>query len=258
MKSTWTVIDTGISSPKTNMSIDEELLANLKETKVPILHLYDWNGPCATYGHFMDPKDLICLSEAKALKLELARRPTGGGMIFHLTDWAFSVLVPANHPGYSVNTLDNYAFINQLVMDVVGEFCGKQAELTLLPKETYPKETCNKRSSSRHFCMAKPTCLDVMLNGKKVSGGAQRRTRFGFLHQGTISLALPSEEFLERILVRDPSLPSDSNIKALMQANTMPLLSEKATPQEITKARTHLAHLFKQTLLHQKLKFISN
>jgi lipoate-protein ligase A len=56
--------------------------------------------------------------------------------------------------------------------------------------------------------MAKPTKYDVMWEGKKVGGGAQRRTKYGFLHQGTISLGRPDEEFLSGILLDKELLSS--------------------------------------------------
>jgi len=35
-------------------------------------------------------------------------------------------------------------------------------------------------------CFANPVRADIMLNGRKVAGAAQRRTRAGLLHQGSI------------------------------------------------------------------------
>jgi lipoate-protein ligase A len=35
-------------------------------------------------------------------------------------------------------------------------------------------------------CFANPVRADVMVNGRKVAGAAQRRTRAGLLHQGSI------------------------------------------------------------------------
>jgi lipoate-protein ligase A len=37
-----------------------------------------------------------------------------------------------------------------------------------------------------HQCFANPVHADVLVNGRKVAGAAQRRTRAGLLHQGSI------------------------------------------------------------------------
>ena len=194
-------MDSGIRSAEENMELDRALLADLHESDDLFLHLYDWERPSATYGHFIDPK--LYLQEGK---IDLAKRPTGGGIVFHVSDLAFSVLVPKKHPAYSENTMENYAFINNKVIEAIG---GGQ----LLPVEPTPLDEV-----ARHFCMAKPTRYDVMLNGKKVGGAAQRRTKDGYLHQGTIFLQKPSLDFLQSVL-----LPG-SRVLEGMELNSHPLV----------------------------------
>ena len=229
----WKVLDTGVASAAENMAMDARLLEGLSASDgTPILHLYDWEAPSATYGYFIEPAQL--LSDGAAA-LQLARRSTGGGMIFHIADWAFSVLVPAQHAAYSVNTLDNYAYVNALVIELVRRFAGRHVTPSLLPGEPSSADR-----HARHFCMAKPTRYDVMVGGRKVGGGAQRRTRHGFLHQGTISLALPDEAFLEKVL-----LPGTA-VATAMRQHTCALLPGTPTTQQIQEARHTLAKLFKQ------------
>src|SRR5262249_34411803 len=129
-------------------------------------------------------------------QLNLARRPTGGGIIFHHCDLSFSVLIPASHPGFSLNTLDNYAFVNAAVIEAVKKFLGSNSDPKLLKDESTPLD-----EYTRHFCMANPTKYDVMINGCKVGGGAQRRTKKCLLHQGTIALSIPTDEFLKAVLI---------------------------------------------------------
>jgi lipoate-protein ligase A len=217
------------------MEIDTDLLSKLEATSSsPILHLYDWQVPSATYGHFIHPSDHLSEDVFNKNYLDLAKRPTGGGLILHTNDWAFSVLVPAAHEAFSVNTLDNYAFVNRLVIEVIAHFTGRSATLSLLQNEW---ETID--SSSRHFCMAKPTKYDVMLDGKKVCGGAQRRTRSGFLHQGTISLSLPDKDFLEKIL------PPNTRVSQDMFENTCPLLSGSSSAKNLVETKRELTEIFK-------------
>ena len=51
-----------------------------------------------------------------------------------------------------------------------------------------------------YFCMAKPTIYDVVYQGRKIAGAAQRRRKNGYLHQGTISLAFPQMGLLNEVL----------------------------------------------------------
>lgn len=216
----WNVLETKAASAEENMQMDAKLLENLEGQERPILHLYEWEKPSATFGYFVKPEELLDLAEAEKNGLDLARRPTGGGVVFHLWDLAFSVLVPAKSELFSTNTLDNYNLVNRVVKDVVKEFIGISDEIGLIPDDApYQDQTCT------HFCMARPTKYDVMLQGRKIAGAAQRKTKDGFLHQGTIALLRPDEKLLSAVL------PSAAVREAMMQ-NTFPLLSEQKSLKE--------------------------
>lgn len=230
----WKIIDTGAASAVENMALDARLLESLASETQPILHLYDWLHPSATFGHFIDPYALIEQEAAEAMGLDLARRPTGGGMIFHLTDFAFSVLMPAAHGCCSLNTLDNYACVNRIVIDIIQRFLGQQTVApVLLQASPTPADAL-----SGHFCMAKPTIYDVMLDGRKVGGAAQRRTRHGFLHQGTISLALPDFDRLST-LFKPGALVIDS-----MRKHSFALLGDERGSGALARARQELKQCF--------------
>ncbi len=168
---------------------------------------------------------MLNLDVANKHGLELAKRPTGGGLLFHLTDFAFSILIPATHPSYSMNTMENYATVNRIVERVVRQFMGLETDL--LRKEP----TCF--TQAHHFCMGKPTKYDVMVGGKKVGGAAQRRTRGGFLHQGTIHLCLPPEDFLRDVL-------KESCVFEAMQTHSFCLVNEG----NLANARREIKQLF--------------
>ena len=227
----YEILITGCASAEANMARDSQLLQSLTNDPRCLLHFYDWERPSATYGYFIDPADHLNLPGVARQGVDLARRPTGGGIIFHHCDLAFSILVPATHPGYSLNTLSNYALINHAVAEAICLFA--KAEPDLLPLEPLSSE-------AKAFCMAKPTRYDVMLERRKVGGGAQRRMRQGFLHQGTIALGLPGKEFLEDLL--------GEPVISAMASNSLALLGSTYTEIELYEARQVLRQLLIQTL----------
>lgn len=189
------ILDTGAAKPQANMDRDAALLDSLDPNGSPILHLYEWEGPALTYGYFIDPAKYINLEKAAARGVSLGRRPTGGGILFHTSDFAFSLLVPSGHPAFSRNTLDNYRFVNGIVLEVV-------STLFDVPGSILTSENFASRSPEcDHFCMAKPTQYDLVYQGKKIAGAAQRKKAQGYLHQGTISLAAPKLDLLQELLL---------------------------------------------------------
>lgn len=188
------VLDTGISSAEENMSFDARLLENLSPNGNPILHLYDWAKPSATFGYFVEPEKHLDLKKGALHHLDLARRPTGGGIIFHIGDLAFSFLMPSEHPHFSLDTLENYQFVNRAVLEVVQSYFSLSGEMI-------PTDAPSLTPACKNFCMAKPTQYDVVYQGTKIAGAAQRRKRQGYLHQGTISLMAPDLTLLKEVLV---------------------------------------------------------
>jgi lipoate-protein ligase A len=233
----WKFVDSGKNSPQHNMALDAKLLQEISPTGSKILHFYDWDTPCFTHGYFINPKDYLQLEQLQAMGVTWARRPTGGGIIFHTTDLAFSVLVPSQDPWYQENTLANYKKINDKVQQAVFLYI-KETELKLLAQDPQGLD-----AYANNFCMAKPTIYDVMLDGKKIAGAAQRRVKNGLLHQGSISLAMPQENFLKSALI------PGTRVLEGMQAHTYPLLKDGWGPGDILQTRKMLQGFLKKVFL---------
>lgn len=233
----WKILESGKNAAKEVMKIDERLLNELKPDDAPILHFYDFKEPSATYGHFVKPEEHLELEHARKWGLDLSKRPTGGGIIFHIWDMAFSVLIPATHEGYSQDTMENYAFINRAVLRAVEEFVENIHPLNLLPEDPHPMD-----EHAKAFCMAKPTKYDVMLGGRKVAGAAQRRKKQGYLHQGTISLATPNFEEIEKLL-----RPGTKVVEA-MRLHTFSLLGKIENPKVLDDSRFEIRRHLQKSL----------
>lgn len=225
----WDLLDTGTRSASENMAIDQMLLESLSERTNPLLHIYRWSRPSITYGYFADPAQWLDLDAIEELSIDLAKRPTGGGLTIHIGDLAFSAFVPATHSRFSCCTLENYAYINRAVVEAVSACC-QIGELQLLIEAPEPEQ-----EEKRHFCMAHPTKYDVVIGGKKVGGAAQRRTKDGFLHHGTICLSVPNQGLLERLFKKDKA-------QSLLQAitSTSFALSADASDATLTMLRESL------------------
>jgi lipoate---protein ligase len=225
------------------MDRDKEMLDSIKRDDAPILHFYSWNSPSATYGYFIDPRKHLNLHNCEKLEIDLARRPTGGGIVFHLWDWAFSFILPVSHPRFSSDTLDNYFFVNSQALLAIKDFLKKRRGKEEEPFSIFSVDKFESGKPSYNFCMATPTKYDVIVEGKKAVGAAQRRTKEGYLHQGTISLFLPDPFILNQLLL-------DSKVAQLMLLNTFSLLSnkEKSFDLEVNNLKALLISYFEKSL----------
>lgn len=203
----WNVLESKKDRAQDNMEKDKLLLEKLKIIPECFLHFYDWVSPSVTYGHFLLPEEHVSLSKLECLGISLAKRPTGGGLLFHGKDFTFSVLISSQHPFYSLNTLENYAFINKRIQKALQRSC--------LKSEFLLHQHVNIEDPYKKYCMASPTIYDILVDNKKVCGGAQRRKNYGFLHQASISLSVPNEEELSCLL--------DKEVAFKMKKKTYPL-----------------------------------
>jgi lipoate---protein ligase len=232
----WEIIVSDPLAADAVMAKDARLLSQLDRASAPILHFYEWKRPSVTYGYFTDPSRHLQEEALLRHGVDAAKRPTGGGVIFHLTDLAFSVLLPASHSLFSLNTLANYAAINRLVAEAVIRFTEGTHQIALADNLKCEKQVCSP------FCMAQPTVYDLLIEGRKVGGAAQRRTQNGLLHQGSISLAFPPQDLLMDVLLEGEQVANR------MRINSFCLLPEDASRVQLTEARAalrrHLITLF--------------
>jgi len=158
--------DTEPRSAAMNMAIDEALLGL---APVPSLRFYRWRGPSISFGYFGAYSDV----GAEQTGRELVRRWTGGGIVFHGDDLTYSLVLPVDDAAAFHSSRAVYAEIHTAVQWALGTECGATLVASAAPKIS-------------DACFANPVAADVIANGRKIAGAAQRRTRAGLLHQGSI------------------------------------------------------------------------
>lgn len=237
------ILDTGTNFAQQNMQIDEKLLSSIFISKEFILHFYDWSAFSITYGYFINLKNFFDLQKTSASKIDLAKRPTGGGIVFHHCDFAFSFLVPEVSKFFSKeDILSNYAFINEMVINAFQSAFGKDV---FLAKE----EISLPKVPSKHFCMAQPTKYDIMFRSKKIGGAAQRKVAHGFLHQGSILLGSVSQSIFDNFLLAEVA----PIVYEGYRNNSFSILGDNWTRFELIEARKSFKESLRQTFMSEKL-----
>lgn len=174
MTENWLLwVDTA-RDPFINMSIDECLLKNIKQYANPLLRIYQWDCPSVSIGFVQS------YQAAPQEGYSIVRRPTGGGVVYHDHDLTYTIVIPPEHEICGLDRIESYRVIH----DAVKIALNNLGISTSLAATEIPKHI------DRAFmqCFTTPTRYDVVGDGRKYAGAAQRRTRDGILHQGSIDL----------------------------------------------------------------------
>ncbi len=153
-----------------NMARDEALLAE----GVPTVRLYGWRPAAVSLGRSQTEAD-VDLDAARAWGLGVVRRATGGGAILHNeSEVTYAVVLPLDHPGLPRDITGSFAFVSEGIVRALRHL-GLPAEIESVPDNT--RET---------LCYVRRQGTNVVVNGRKVSGGAQRRDGRALLQHGTV------------------------------------------------------------------------
>ena len=178
-----------------NMALDEALLESVT---VPTIRFYRWRRPSLSFGYFGRYIDVAPHESER----EIVRRWTGGGIVFHSNDLTYSIVVPANDSVFGESSISIYEKIHRAIQKALAAI-DQHAELAAVAavydRRNQLDSTVADRRYNEDACFANPVRADVMVNGRKVAGAAQRRTRLGILHQGSIQLDSLPDGFAEQL-----------------------------------------------------------
>lgn len=145
----------------------DEALVSLAEA--PILRVFRWRSPWVSAGFFTAIDDA-----ARARPdLPVCRRWTGGGIVVHDGDFTFSLILPRGERLAAERPGESYRLIHAALAEALRE-------------RGYVAALSDEAAGDSGECFVGAVEHDVVLDGRKVAGGAQRRTRRALLHQGSV------------------------------------------------------------------------
>ena len=175
MNEKWHIWRDGDRPPPVNMAVDELLLEKSEFLHGRILlRIYGWDRPSISIGYSQKYGAVSAES-----RYSVVRRPTGGGIVYHDRDLTYTVVVPCLHPVESLDRVESYHVFHRAVLRAMSAF-GKHGNLADSAVSVSDRATMK--------CFVTPTKYDVICENRKMAGAAQRRTKKGILHQGSISL----------------------------------------------------------------------
>jgi lipoate-protein ligase A len=169
------LLESGAGAADFNMALDEALLESVNALARPVLRFYDWRSPAATFGYFQHYRDLEKITSLRPL----LRRPTGGGLVPHQGDWTYSITVPVSHRWYDLTARESYQHLHLWL----------QAAFARVEAVTEVAPSCRKAGVGQ--CFVGHEQYDLLWQGRKIAGAAQRRNKCGLLIQGSVQGLLP-------------------------------------------------------------------
>lgn len=181
------------------MALDEALLESASQGGPPTLRIYRWSEPTLSLGYFQTYADrrLHPPSETCAV----VRRQSGGGAILHDREWTYSFTASV-HDRVSADVQALYRAIHGSLVRTLATLgaLAQMWETTTRPAPTSEPFLCFQRRAEG----------DVVLDGHKICGSAQRRRKRAVLQHGSILLA------------RSPRAPELPGIEDLTSADSLP------------------------------------
>jgi len=170
----WRLLGLRVYDAFMNMAVDETILTARIEDRVPnTLRLYRWRPSAVSIGYFQDAEKEANLEACRNHGVDVVRRPTGGGAVYHAFEGEITYGIIVNEGDLGVSgAVTRYQKLCGGIIYALDQF-GVKAE----------------------FSSGSPrACPNILASGRKISGNAQLRRRGVLLQHGTVLVNLNLEE----------------------------------------------------------------
>jgi lipoate---protein ligase len=158
-----------------NMAVDEVVAEGIRSMdRPPTIRFYGWEPSAISIGQFQALQDEVDINECRRQGVDVVRRRTGGGAVYHdrTGEITYSVIAPEGLMGQDITA--SYRQVCGWVMNAL-------IDLGLDP----------------HYAPIN----DITVAGKKISGCAQTRRDGVFLQHGTVLYSLDREKMFSLLKV---------------------------------------------------------
>ncbi|MCD6328553.1 lipoate--protein ligase family protein [bacterium] len=192
------LVDSGLCSGAFNMAMDESLHFSFEPGRDDVtVRLYSWERPCISLGYFQRTSDAIRLSTCQERGVEVVRRPTGGRAVLHHNELTYSVISGVGTGPFSGSLLECYRAISACL--IAGcERLGIPAD-----KIEMAAGRDTRGASNSPACFMISSAYEIMVDGRKLIGSAQKRGQSVFMQHGSIPLRLDLQLMLDTIAGHD-------------------------------------------------------
>lgn len=181
-----------------NMALDEVLLNRIASGQsAPTLRFYRWQPPAISIGYFQSLESEVDVRKCEELGVDVVRRQTGGGAVFHDDEITYSVHIPLELDFSSgkisqEKILDSYAKICEALIMGLAQL-GISAFFAPINDIVVQSPTLKHPETGQAIF-------------QKISGNAQTRKQGILLQHGTIIKSVNVEKMFELLKVPDEKM----------------------------------------------------
>jgi lipoyltransferase/lipoate-protein ligase len=213
---TWRLIPLETNNAFMNMAIDEAILTARIADQVPnTLRFYLWQSSTVSVGRNQTPENEVYLEACKKIGVDVVRRCSGGGAVYH--DFEGEVTYSVNAKSLDLGTSDVtsvYFKIYEAVTDAL--------RILGVPADFSGGDTKN--------------CPNLTVKGKKISGSSQNITRGFVLQHGTILRSVDLPKMFTLLKLKNASCTQAADIAKRKITSIQDELGHAVMPDTITNA----------------------
>lgn len=175
------LIRSGPAAAIDNMALDELIFNRYMADGIPVFRIYAWSSPSFTYGVSQRCEDEINIKRCASDGIQIAKRMTGGGILFHNDEITYSIACSKEDIGEPAGVFVSYKKLCSFLISFYRSL-GLNASFAL------ESTGFEKMSSPHELCSASHEKYDIVINGKKIGGNAQKRKKKAVFQHGSIPL----------------------------------------------------------------------
>jgi lipoate-protein ligase A len=214
----WELIIDGALDGAANMSIDAALLNEVDsctETRT-VVRFYQWIRPTISLGRNQKIEKAVDVEFCRANGIDVVHRPTGGRAVLHDDELTYAV-ISNDVSSFGDTIYGNYKRVSEALC--LG-YNNLGVPAALAPDTRKPEMPDNGGDPP---CFISPSRYELMVDGRKIVGSAQRRVRACFLQHGSMPITCDRE-----VLARATRL-ADSRILDREMAGVAEFLADRPT-----------------------------
>jgi lipoate-protein ligase A len=213
---TWRLLPIETCNASMNMAIDEAILNARINGQVPnTLRFYRWQPSAVSIGKNQNPQNEVYLDSCKELGVDVVRRISGGGTVYHDFEGevTYSVVAKTSDLGTADLTTIYYK-IYEAITDA----------LRLLG---VPADFSNGDAKN---------CPNLTVNGKKISGSSQTVTRGVVLQHGTILRSVDLSKMFKLLKLKNTTCTQATDIAKRKITSIQNELGHQVMPETVANA----------------------